>query len=367
MFDRGEMSELIGQQLRKARQERKASLEEVAHVTRIRQHYLEALEAGDLGRLPSPVQARGFLRAYASFLGLNAEDLMSSLDADLAPLSIAPPISAPLPPTAPAEGEKETIFSEIGQALQRRRELLGLSLADVERHTHLRMVFLQALEAGNLDDLPSSVQGRGMLNNYAAFLGLDTEPLLLRFAEGLQAGLAARKALRSQPKPTRKRMRAPVVRSGRLISRDLLLGGMLILVLLGFVSWGVLRVIALRSASGPTPTVLSIAEALQPTAEPTLFPTPLATPTATLIEGAPPPVEVAVTVTETVGIETNPTATLTPEIVAGAIQVQIVVHQRTWVRVMVDTKMAFEGLMLPGATYTFTGKDTVEIYSGNGA
>ena len=47
-------------------------------------------------------------------------------------------------------------------------------------------IYLQALEAGEFDHLPSSVQARGMLNNYAHFLDLDVDALLLTFAEGLQ-------------------------------------------------------------------------------------------------------------------------------------------------------------------------------------
>ena len=42
------------------------------------------------------------------------------------------------------------------------------------------------MEKGHLDDLPSPVQGRGMISNYANFLNLDGESVLLRFAEGLQ-------------------------------------------------------------------------------------------------------------------------------------------------------------------------------------
>ena len=38
--------------------------------------------------------------------------------------------------------------------------------------------------------LPSPVQGRGMLKNYADFLGLESDTLLLTFADGLQTGLA---------------------------------------------------------------------------------------------------------------------------------------------------------------------------------
>jgi hypothetical protein len=42
-----------------------------------------------------------------------------------------------------------------------------------------------------------------MLSNYAIFLGFDPEPLLLRFAEGLQANLAARQALAASLLPAK--------------------------------------------------------------------------------------------------------------------------------------------------------------------
>ena len=192
------MTAKIGQQLRQAREAGSLTLEQVSQATHMRLYYLEALETGDFGVLPSRVQARGFLRTYAGFLGLDAKPLLAAMEGQSTP-DIAPDRPATVHPQEGRDSSEEqidSIFVEIGQKLERQRELLGLSLEDVERHTHLRTHYLRALEAGNLDDLPSSVQGRGMLNNYAGFLGLDPERVLLRFAEGLQAQLAARQTAR---------------------------------------------------------------------------------------------------------------------------------------------------------------------------
>ena len=60
----------VGGRLREAREKLGLTLEEVERTTRIRVHHLEAIERGELDSLPSPVQARGFLRNYAEFLGL---------------------------------------------------------------------------------------------------------------------------------------------------------------------------------------------------------------------------------------------------------------------------------------------------------
>jgi cytoskeletal protein RodZ len=387
------MSESVGEQLRLARQEHNFSLEQVARGTHIRLHYLEAMEAGDFSRLPSKAQARGFLRAYASYLGLDPASLLIFLNGEADAPAAAEPEATPAaaPPQAAPEREEALSFVDIGQTLRQQREILGLSLDDIERHTHLRQHYLLALEAGNLAGLPSPVQGRGMLHNYAAFLGLDPEPLLLKFAEGLQARLAAKQA--SLPRSPRADKR-PIALPGplrRWFSSDFLLGGLLVLSLAGFFVWGAIRINALRSSgTEPAPTVPSIAEALRPTLAPVLSPTP----TASLEPSAegPPPIVIAAEATEieatapaTTGAagnngesETGPAGTEpagtaagegteAPAGSGGSIQVYITVHQRAWVRVTVDGEVAFEGRMLPGSAYSFDGSQQVEILTGNGA
>jgi cytoskeleton protein RodZ len=64
------MSEL-GPWLREARQARGLSLKQVEAETRIRIKFLAALEEGNYTDLPAEVYAKGFLRNYALFLGLD--------------------------------------------------------------------------------------------------------------------------------------------------------------------------------------------------------------------------------------------------------------------------------------------------------
>ncbi len=66
----------VGEALRRARQERGITVEDAERVTRIPRKYLIALEQGEYGLLPAPVYARGFLRSYASYLGLDPRELM---------------------------------------------------------------------------------------------------------------------------------------------------------------------------------------------------------------------------------------------------------------------------------------------------
>jgi len=66
----------LGETLRRARTAQGIRLEDAERVTRIPRKYLEALELENFGILPAPVYARGFLRSYAGFLGLEANDLL---------------------------------------------------------------------------------------------------------------------------------------------------------------------------------------------------------------------------------------------------------------------------------------------------
>ncbi len=69
------MERRIGAILREARQRREIELSEVEAATRIRGRYLRAIEDEDWEVLPGDVYARGFIRTYASFLGLDGERL----------------------------------------------------------------------------------------------------------------------------------------------------------------------------------------------------------------------------------------------------------------------------------------------------
>ncbi|MBX6395317.1 MAG: helix-turn-helix domain-containing protein [Alicyclobacillaceae bacterium] len=66
----------VGQFLRQTRESRGITLEDAAQATKIRQTYLEAIEKGDWSALPPAVYARGFIRSYAEFLGLDGSEIL---------------------------------------------------------------------------------------------------------------------------------------------------------------------------------------------------------------------------------------------------------------------------------------------------
>lgn len=55
---------------------REISVREIADSTKISTRFLDAIESGDFSSLPAPVFTRGFIREYASYLGLDPEDIV---------------------------------------------------------------------------------------------------------------------------------------------------------------------------------------------------------------------------------------------------------------------------------------------------
>jgi hypothetical protein len=84
------MVDSLGIWLRRSREARKQELEDVVRALRIRRRYLQALEMGDYESLPGPIQARGFLRNYARFLGLSVEDVLARYDSEVRGIPIQP-------------------------------------------------------------------------------------------------------------------------------------------------------------------------------------------------------------------------------------------------------------------------------------
>ncbi|HEY9085050.1 MAG TPA: RodZ domain-containing protein [Candidatus Tyrphobacter sp.] len=70
----------LGQRFRAAREARGLSLPEVAEQIRIRAIYLAAIEDENWNAIGAPVYVRGFLRTYARFLGLDAEEVVAAFN-----------------------------------------------------------------------------------------------------------------------------------------------------------------------------------------------------------------------------------------------------------------------------------------------
>jgi cytoskeletal protein RodZ len=446
----------IGQRLKAAREEKRLTFDKVFESTRIRVAYLQALELDDLSSMPSPVQARGYLRNYAEFLELDIDQLLDEVRSSKGPSEeiIGPadsideldslpstpsseqpaaPLSSPTLDTEqetesvpehpaeehdseleethqpdvtenlwqtwlnrvgfvisvrknrPAEVKEEPafgqmqsmeqsqpdvqdhqdiqsenseaeplqpssqIFREIGEQLRSNRESLNLNLDEVERNTHVKAHYLEALEYGAMNKLPSTVQTRGMLSNYASFLDMDVDAILLRFADALQS-----RHREKNPQITKRQPGEPILANmpplRSFIAGDMIFGIGMAVLLVGFVIWGINRVVTLQSQQEIQPTAPSISDVLLASPDPSLL-----TPTATLL-----PVE-------SFAGEATPTIIIPTVNINVIVQVNLVAVERTYMRVIVDGENVFDGRVVPGNVYFYEAEQQVEVLVGSGA
>jgi hypothetical protein len=75
----------IGATLREARNRRKVDLSEVEAAIKIRVRYLQAIENEEWDALPGGAYTRGFIRTYASYLGLDGDRLADDYRRSTAP------------------------------------------------------------------------------------------------------------------------------------------------------------------------------------------------------------------------------------------------------------------------------------------
>jgi len=74
----------IGQYLRDSRESLRIPLEQAARSLHIRPKYLRALESGKLDDMPGKAYIRGYIKNYADYLGLNAEETVTAYESLLA-------------------------------------------------------------------------------------------------------------------------------------------------------------------------------------------------------------------------------------------------------------------------------------------
>jgi transcriptional regulator with XRE-family HTH domain len=240
----------------------------------------------------------------------------------------------------------------LGELLRDAREKLGLTLQEAERSTRIRSHYLEALEEGKWDSLPSSVQVRGFLRNYSEFLGLNSEETLLRYAEALQAQRTKR-PLRIPRTESKASVQVTSSRP-RWLSADLLVAGVISLGVLAVLVWGVGRVVS------------SLQRQSENSQDGSAFLIPTFTPTATSI----PPTETLAVQIESPAAPVTPTPFPTFEFLPVAqnlVDLRLVVEKRAWIRVLVDGEQVFQGRAAPGTLLEYQGETSVEVTTGNGS
>lgn len=473
------MSLEAGNILREAREQMGVSIKDASDSLHIRIPYLQALENGRAEIIPSTVQARGFLRIYAEYLGLSAADVIQEWDTpgstslsakkndgnrsgeDITPpqaqdtgyqmpipkagtsanysstqsaegsfsqpysgtdqsgplqtrSGYPPTIQIPYPhfsdqsgtpvdnpssseniaagnqkadkkqkkekkkkekqekahgfslfrkrqqekPAKPdLEESAQDLFNDIGSELSDRRTLLALSLEDCESQTLIRSIYLSSMESGNFEQLPSLIQARGMLNNYASFLDLDVDAIMLKFATALQL-LSQKKNRRGEDqkhKPTKK--------AGRLkkfFTPDLFIGIFVIVGIAGIIIYSAITITAYRRSvteSNPDLGISLLDQYMDTTRTPEFLPTVSATPDR--LDDIITNPYAAIVTPEEEEEETDLTTSSQP------IQLFITANQRALMTVLSDGKEVFSGRTLPNNTYPFDAENLIELTISN--
>lgn len=108
----GKVIFLLGDLLRKTREERNLSLNDIEKETKIRKLYIKAIEEGDYGKIPGEVFLKGFIKTYAKMLGLDGQALVEEYKKEKNGLPAAEAEKEPAAeekqpePEVPAEEEK---------------------------------------------------------------------------------------------------------------------------------------------------------------------------------------------------------------------------------------------------------------------
>ena len=129
----------IGEQLKRAREERGRTLEEIANAIRINRKHLEQLEEGNFPELPQ-TYLRAFIKDYAREVGLNPFELFKQLEAA----------------ETNSDSEKKQEVSEIVSFQKKTRQLdilltitvltgLGLAISILWKHNSLRSQPIQEI------------------------------------------------------------------------------------------------------------------------------------------------------------------------------------------------------------------------------
>jgi transcriptional regulator with XRE-family HTH domain len=94
----------LGSMLIRAREARGLTLEDAERDTRISRRYLLALENEEFEVIPAPVYARGFLRSYSQYLGLDPKEALELFPSDepalTTPSSHRPSMEQPISPVS---------------------------------------------------------------------------------------------------------------------------------------------------------------------------------------------------------------------------------------------------------------------------
>lgn len=277
-------------------------------------------------------------------------------------------------------GATISIMNEFGDLLRQSRDFKGVTLREAERATRISRAYLTALEAGDFEQLPAAAYARGIVRNYAQYLGLDpvaTLTLFERASGSSPASIAVVPATR------------PLGSSSHWAPNFAIIAFMVVMSAVVFAwmySAYFQRPDALATTTIGMPTVTAVPDSILALADdqatvatqgggvatttPTPTPTATATPSAeaVVVEAAPTevveePVDEPVVEDEPVDDDDNAEEAVEP-IGTGAHTFVIYTSEEVWVQVELDGEIAFDDV-LPADSERIYYADAAAITSGN--
>lgn len=240
------------------------------------------------------------------------------------------------------EAEQEHL-KEISANLQVVRQEKSIPIEEIAAQTHIRLVLLQALEAGRFEELPEPVFVKGFIRRYADALGLDGTSLANSWnINHLPVSL---------PPENQENLNVPRFRLSAYIPIFLpylillLTSALGLLYLLNFQShrkfltqqYSPLSISQQKVQSSP----LAVPPAPSPTSTKTVTPLPISP----------------------INLTPTPLSTNTP--VPKQVKVTLELKGTSWLQIKADGKTEFEGVLNKGTKKTWTAKDSLTVRIGN--
>lgn len=210
----------------------------------------------------------------------------------------------------------------IGDALREARETQGRTPEDAARSIHTRVDYIHALETERFEVFGADTYAKGFLKEYARYLGLDPEPLLVIYREHVGEQELATSAL----------IAAPVARPQRATPSPWI----------GWVLAGVLGLVGLAGLGNLLGSR---------TPEPATTQTP------------PPQPAVTDTPSEDGSVVAEPSPAPTPTF--DGVNLLLAFEEDSWIRVEVDGQQIEEGVITAGETREYEADEEVTIRYGN--
>jgi cytoskeleton protein RodZ len=251
-------------------------------------------------------------------------------------------------------------MSDLGARLREAREEKGISLQQAEEVTHIRGALLRALEEGRYQGLPGDVYGRGLVRNYARYLGIDAEAAVHEYVQNTSQPEVALPQVLDEPLAQQRRNYGWIVVL-------LVTAALLAVVWYAYSTLVVNRGLRVQSLwplvlSTPIATPVSTGPS---SGEATLVPSPTPLPTDSSTGLSPEAVPTVRLTATTIALPTpRPVVVASPTPIAG-VYIEALAMADTYVEVTTDGERTYTGIMRPNDTAQWRAARTVALRVGN--